>query len=109
MKPKKGPETDWEHRRHKKQKQDVKAAIGFHVGLKTRTNNLMLANTKTTLHKKWSFSFRTSSVNMAFKSFLRIWSYLLQKSSMENFAFLIKNNLINFLIKVKNKITRLMS
>ena len=38
------------------------------------------------LHKKWSFPLRISLVNVTI-SILRIWSYLLRKSSMENFIF----------------------
>ena len=34
-----------------------------------------------TLHKKWSFSLRISSLNV------RIWSHLLKKSLMENFIY----------------------
>ena len=38
--------------------------------------------------KKWNFPLRISSVNMTkIRSFLRIWSHLLNKSSMENFIF----------------------
>ena len=41
-----------------------------------------------TLHKKWSFPLRISSVNVTnFFSFLRIWSHLMKKSLMENFIF----------------------
>ena len=41
------------------------------------------------LHKKWSFPFRISSVNVTKKRRkLRIWSHLLKKSFMENFIFL---------------------
>ena len=36
-----------------------------------------------TLHKKWSFPLWISTVN------LRIWSYLLKKSLMENFIFCV--------------------
>ena len=44
------------------------------------------------LHKKWSFPFRISSVNVIFSKFLqklRIWSHLLKKSLMENFIFCV--------------------
>ena len=39
---------------------------------------------KNTLHKKWSFLWRISSVKLRK---LRIWSHLLKKSLMENFIF----------------------
>ena len=40
----------------------------------------------TALHKKWSFPFRISSVNVTKSAVsLRIWSHLLKKSIMENF------------------------
>ena len=41
------------------------------------------------LHKKWSLRLRFSSVNVAIRSFLQIWSHLLKKSLMENFIFCI--------------------
>ena len=41
------------------------------------------------LHKKRSFPLRISSVNVTKSAiFLRIWSHLLKKSSIENFIFL---------------------
>ena len=41
-----------------------------------------------TLHKKWSFPLRISSVNVTnFFSFLRIWSHLMKKSLMEHLIF----------------------
>ena len=42
-----------------------------------------------TLHKKWSFPLRISSVNKCDQICrkLRIWSHLLKKSLMENFIF----------------------
>ena len=40
------------------------------------------------LHKKWSFPLRISSVNVTKSAvFLRIWSHLLKKYLMENFTF----------------------
>ena len=39
------------------------------------------------LHKKWSFPLRMSSVNHQIRRFLRIWSHLLNKPLMENFIF----------------------
>ena len=45
------------------------------------------------LHKKWSFPLRISSVNVTkFASFLRIWSHLLKKSLMGNFIFCAVNS-----------------
>ena len=41
-----------------------------------------------TLHKKWSFPLRISSVNVTNPRKLRIWSHLLKKSVIENFIFL---------------------
>ena len=38
------------------------------------------------LHKKWSFPLRKSSVNVVHRK-LRVWSYLLEKSLLENFIF----------------------
>ena len=38
------------------------------------------------LHKKWSFPLRKSSVNVV-RGKLRVWSYLLKKSLLENFIF----------------------
>ena len=42
-----------------------------------------------TLHKKWSFPLRISSVSKCHQicSLLRIWSHLLKKTLMENFVF----------------------
>ena len=41
-----------------------------------------------TLHKKWSFSIKDfSSKCDQIRSFLQIWSHLLEKSLMENFVF----------------------
>ena len=44
---------------------------------------LNVSNSPQTLHKKWSLSLRISSVKISRK--LRIWSYLLKKSLIENF------------------------
>ena len=66
------------------------------------------------LHKKRSFPFRISSVNvflqwLYFYSFLRISSHLLNKSLMENFSFFYSAHFVLFLlleftlvIKLKN-------
>ena len=44
-----------------------------------------------TLHKKWSFPFRISSVNVTKSTVLvQILSYLLIKSLMENFIFYVE-------------------
>ena len=55
-----------------------------------------------TLHKKWRFPIRISSVNVTKSAVvrrkLRIWSHLLKKSLMENFIFCAVQNM---LIKVK--------
>ena len=48
---------------------------------------VFVADTEITLHKKWSFPLRISSVCDQIRSFLRIWSHLLKKSLMEYFIF----------------------
>ena len=50
--------------------------------------NTFSDSTGSSLHKKWSFPLRISSVNVTkFASFLRIWSHLLKKSLMGHFIF----------------------
>ena len=49
--------------------------------------HFMNENQKYSLHKKWSFPLRISSVNFEICRKLWIWSHLLRKSLMEDFIF----------------------
>ena len=49
----------------------------------------LIPNHTQSLHKKWCFPLRISSVNVNKKSFLRIWSHLLKKYLIENFIFCV--------------------
>ena len=49
--------------------------------------HFMIENQKYSLHKKWSFPLRISSVNFEICRKLWIWSHLLRKSLMEDFIF----------------------
>ena len=76
----------WHYQKFKQLKESQKVAQICRK--KSNTLQIWMYNSLgITLHEKWSFQLRISSVNMTKSAKLRIWSHLLKKSLIEKFIF----------------------